>query len=71
MKRPFSLLGVAFLELAEDDRRVMTVPEQIDSVADFEFGESGRDPNFPHGWYLVPGIVAATGLLLGAIALWM
>lgn len=64
------LMRDGVIGIAEDDQRVMREPEQIDTVLDFEFGDEGRSQNFPHGWYLVPGIVAATGLLLGALALW-
>ena len=38
------------------------------AIEDFEFGESGRDPRFLPGWYLIPGFAIAVAVLLVTLA---
>jgi len=38
-----------------------------DLTLECEFSEVGRDPRFPHGWYIVPGALLGVLLILALL----
>jgi hypothetical protein len=38
-------------------------------LIDLEFGSYGRDPRFPSGWFILPGVMAGVVIVLALLTL--